>query len=502
MAASSSSSGISLEEKYDVFLSFRGEDTRLGFTSHLYSALTKRNVRAFLDDQLIRGEHINPSLLNAIERSKIAVIVFSPGYASSTWCLEELVQIVRCKKEQGQIVIPVFYHVEPRHVRRQSGSFGDEFAKLEERFMEQADQWRTALTEVATLSGWDSDVVRHEAVLVQQIASDVYDKLNYLSPVKDKELVGVKKHIDKIESLLCIGSKDVFTVGIWGTVGVGKSTVASVIYRRVYGQFDRYCFIDNVRQRAQRSGLISLREEILSSITFVDKNSPVSTKEKSGSKKVFMVFDDVKQSGQIEFLIGGLDLFGPGSRIVIITRQEKVLTDCRVDKIYKVEGLLHAEALMLFNSYAFGDHNPGERYSELSTRVIVHAKGVPFILKILGCFLSGKRPQDWESTLNIIEGIPNVTFPKILKICYDGLEGREKKIFLDIASLLNGVDKDLVERTLQARNNFPPEKGINALANKHLITITNNKVVMHDLLQKTGREIVWHKCSKITPSHL
>ncbi|XP_031266575.1 TMV resistance protein N-like [Pistacia vera] len=497
MAASSSSSGISLEEEYDVFLSFRGEDTRRNFTSHLYSALIRKNIRAFFDDQLIRGDKITPSLLKAIERSKIAVILFSKGYASSAWCLQELEQIRRCKNERGQIVLPVFYHVAPRDVRRQSGSFGAEFAMLEGRFKEKSDTWRTALTEVANLSGWDSSFVRFESVLLQQIVSDIYEKLNYLSLVKEKELVGVKRHIENIESLLSIGSKDVFTLGIWGIAGVGKSTIATVIYHRIYGQFDRYCFIDNVGERAERSdGLISLRQEILSAITLVDRNSPTnelpSMKGKSGSKKVLMVIDNVTQGGQIEFLIGGLGWFGPGSRILIITRDEQVLKECRVDKTYKVEGLLHAEALMLFNSYAFGDHNPGERYLELSKNVIVYAKGAPFVLIVLGSFLSGKRVQDWESTLNILERTPSTDFQKVLKICYDGLDDEAKKIFLDISSLLNGVDIDLVTRTLKARNNFPPEMGINALVNRHFITITNNKLLLCALCwEQTCDDFFW-----------
>ncbi|XP_031266577.1 TMV resistance protein N-like [Pistacia vera] len=318
----------------------------------------------------------------------------------------------------------------------------------------------------------------HEAVLVQQIVSDIYEKLNYLSLVKEKELVGIKKHIEKIESLLSMGSKDVFTVGIWGLVSVGKSTVASVVYRRIYEQFDRYCFIDNVKEQAERSdGLSTLKQEILSAITLEDKNDDRSdAKQKSaGSKKVLMVFDNVTQ----------------GSRIIIITRDEQVLKECRVDKTHKVEGLLHAEALILFNSYAFKDHDPGERSLELSNKVIIYARGAPFLIKILGSFLYGKRPQDWESTLNMLERNGGVNFLEVLKICYNGLSDEAKKIFEDIASFFNGMDIDRIKSTLEAKNNFSMEMGLNVLLSKHFISIANNKVKVHDLLQKMGREIVW-----------
>ncbi|KAL9432218.1 hypothetical protein AB3S75_027270 [Citrus x aurantiifolia] len=150
-------------KKYDVFVSFRGEDTRDNFTSHLYSALCRQNIQTFIDDQLNRGDEISESLVNAIEASAISVIVFSESYASSRWCLDELVKILDCKKEYAQIVIPVFYRVDPSDVRNQTGSFGDSFSKLEERLKENTEKlqsWRNALEEAASLCGFHSPNTR------------------------------------------------------------------------------------------------------------------------------------------------------------------------------------------------------------------------------------------------------------------------------------------------------------------------------------------------------
>ncbi|CAI0407929.1 unnamed protein product [Linum tenue] len=48
---------------YDVFLSFRGADTRHGFVSHLYNALRQRGISTFKDDQnLDRGKPITPEI--------------------------------------------------------------------------------------------------------------------------------------------------------------------------------------------------------------------------------------------------------------------------------------------------------------------------------------------------------------------------------------------------------------------------------------------------------
>ncbi|RXH97887.1 hypothetical protein DVH24_010212 [Malus domestica] len=145
-------------EKYDVFISFRGGDTRLGITSHLHAALLQKKFETYIDNRLQRGEEIGPALLEAIEKSTISVIIFSQNYASSTWCLDELVHILKCNNREGRMVIPVFYDIDPSDVRKQHGSYADAFAQLEKRFANSIDKvhkWRDALTTAANLSGFD-----------------------------------------------------------------------------------------------------------------------------------------------------------------------------------------------------------------------------------------------------------------------------------------------------------------------------------------------------------
>ena len=141
---------------YDVFLSFRGEDTRNGFTGYLYHNLCNNGIKTFIDNDLQRGEEISEELLKAIRSSRISVIIFSQNYAFSSWCLDELVEILNCKKN-GQLVRPVFYKVDPSDVRKQKGNFEVALAEQENKFknnMEKVQRWRTALNEAASLSGW------------------------------------------------------------------------------------------------------------------------------------------------------------------------------------------------------------------------------------------------------------------------------------------------------------------------------------------------------------
>ncbi|GKD62001.1 Toll/interleukin-1 receptor domain-containing protein [Tanacetum coccineum] len=154
---------------YDVFLSFRGIDTRLNFTDYLYEALVSENITTFLDEQEVEtGEELKPELTRAIKGSRASIIVLSKNYASSSWCLDELVLILEQKRKSSKyIVVPIFYHVEPTHVRKQESSFGEALLEHKRRMGLEKDEekkrqaalklesWTEALKEVAGLVGKD-----------------------------------------------------------------------------------------------------------------------------------------------------------------------------------------------------------------------------------------------------------------------------------------------------------------------------------------------------------
>ncbi|GLT71274.1 hypothetical protein SLA2020_433070 [Shorea laevis] len=184
MAAQTLSSPSKSRWNRDVFLSFRGEDTRKTFTDHLYTALVQAGILTFRDDEeLPRGNHISTELLKAIQGSRISIVVFSKGYASSRWCLDELVEIMRCKNSIGQTLLPVFYDVDPSDVRKQTGTFAEAFSRHEDRFqaeMERVQNWRAALTEAADYSGWDLQNVAngYESRFIEKIVEAVLCKVN------------------------------------------------------------------------------------------------------------------------------------------------------------------------------------------------------------------------------------------------------------------------------------------------------------------------------------
>ena len=160
MASCSSSKSSSFHvprTKYDVFISFRGEDTRSSFLSHLVKELRRNQIDAYVDDRLCRGDEISSALLQAIEEAFISLVIFSKHYASSTWCMEELVKIIECMQRDQQIVIPVFYNIEPSDVRNQKRTFEEAFSKYQgtsKENLEKVHYWRSALKKAANLSGF------------------------------------------------------------------------------------------------------------------------------------------------------------------------------------------------------------------------------------------------------------------------------------------------------------------------------------------------------------
>ncbi|GJR31908.1 TMV resistance protein N-like protein isoform X1 [Tanacetum coccineum] len=438
--ASSSSTPASSSQKwiYDVFLSFRGQDTRKTFIDHLYSALKQKGIYTYKDDETLqRGESIAPSLLKAIRESRIAVVVFSENYADSSWCLDELEYIMKCMDEIGQIVLPIFYHVEPSQVRKQKGEFGKGFATHElSGNNNKVESWRNALVAAANISGWETMYIAngHEAKCISEIVNRISDRLPSTISNVDEEFIGLRTRMQQLKSELEIGSGGVRMIGIWGIGGGGKTTLASCVYDEIYSMFDKCHFLENIRENYSKNGLESLQERILEEVGVgrVEEGKRM-IKRRLSHASVLIVLDDVDDLAQLEALAGSHDWFGEGSRILITTRDNHVLN--RVDVIHNICLLNNDEAIKLFRKHAPQGKLHMEDYEHFSKKLVHYASGLPLALKVLGCFLCDKDMNEWRSALARLKEIPDYNIVEKLKISFDGLTTVEKDLFLDIACL-------------------------------------------------------------------
>ncbi|XP_018726978.2 disease resistance protein RPV1-like [Eucalyptus grandis] len=492
--------------RYDVFLSFRGEDTRNGFTSHLHAALDQRGIDAFLDEEELRqGEEIAPAILRAIEESRISIVVFSENYASSSWCLDELVRIVECRDTMGQMVCPVFYKVDPSNVRKHRGRYRQALIDHEERLKsnssdpEKVKRWREALTAAAHISGWHL-VDQRESYVIKNIVKRVCAQLKNRKKLSVPEnVVAMDSHVHHLRTLLDMESNEVRMVGIYGSGGIGKTTIAKATYNAFAHKFEYCSFLSNIRatcENSSESGLLKLQEALIPEVRWDDglklgnvHEGMSMTKSRLCKKKVLIVLDDVSQLIQLETLVGGHDWFGCGSRIIITARDAYLLAVHGMHGMYKVQPLDRLSARTLFRTIVFPNSSPCPDHEELSYNIVEYTKGLPLAIKVLGSSLRGKKLPVWKSKLDKLKEVFNGDIFSVLRMSFDGLDDYEKDIFLDIACFFKGENESYVRNVLKSCDLYPDD-GIEVLLDKLLITIEHGKLEMHDMIQEMGREIV------------
>nr|ACP30564.1 disease resistance protein [Brassica rapa subsp. pekinensis] len=428
------SSGQTRERwSYDVFLSFRGPDVRNGFLSHLYQSLVTSGIYTFKDDEeLEKGESISPELRKAIENSKIHLVVLSESYASSSWCLDELVHMMRrLKNNPGHLVFPVFYKIEPSHVRRQSGPFGESFHKHRSRHREsKLKQWRKALTSIANLKGYHSSNGDNDAELVDQLTRDILRVLPSSYLHLPTYAVGIRPRVGRIKELMCFGLDDVQIIGIWGMAGIGRS------------------FLENFRDYFKRpDGKLHLQKKLLSDILRKDEaafnNMDHAVKQRFRNKRSSLTPKELNAD----------------------------------------------EALDLVSWHAFRSSEPPEEFLQFPKRLVEYCGGLPLAMEVLGAFLYKRSVSEWKSTLKALKRIPDDNIQAKLQISFDALNALQKDIFLDISCFFIGMDKDYVDCILDGCE-LEPVAGLKVLKERCLITIHDNRLMMHDLLRDMGRYIV------------
>ncbi|KAJ9551414.1 hypothetical protein OSB04_015459 [Centaurea solstitialis] len=482
---------------YDVFLSFRGEDTRDSFTDHLYDALGRAGLLTFRDnDEIDRGRELKPEIERAIKASKASIVVLSEHYATSTWCLEELCLILEQRREFNHFVLPVFYHVDPSDVRKQDKTFKIEVKTSSKWTPNNVNRWRTALTKVADLTGFV--LSGPETKFLKKIVDTIYNELDckkvYLSP----DLIGMDTRYEEITSWL--HQPNLEYLAICGMGGSGKTTLAKYIYNLNWKRFENMSFLEDIGTRCKVShGLRELQEQLLQDISGGRKRKIPSVshgtckiEEALEKKMVLIVLDDILEYSTLVALLG-IGKINAKSKIIITTESSYLLSkfSYRCQR-YQIKLLDDDESLELFTCHAFASSKePVEGLKELAAQAVRYCEGNPLAIEVLGSSLSNcDSITYWKSQLEVLRKDIHSRIQYVLERSYNSLPyNSEKELFLHIACFFIGKDMDYVAKILEP--DYSAVSGIKTLTNRFLLSISsNNKLMMHRLLQEMGRNIV------------
>ncbi|KAF8024044.1 hypothetical protein BT93_F1297 [Corymbia citriodora subsp. variegata] len=321
---------------------------------------------------------------------------------------------------------------------------------------------------------------------------------NYHAIAAVQNVVRIDDRAKQITDLLEMEVNDeVRIIGIYGIDGIGKTTLAKAVYKRISSCFDSCSFLVEVKEITQNSrGIQFLQNKLIRDILERD-HEDLSFDESIEDlldifreMKVLIVVDDVEEQSHLHAIVGKQLWFGPGSRIIVTSNNRGILKEFDSDKAstYMVRELDDGQAFELFCKHAFRMQSSIPDYDGLSNRIVNATEKLPLAVEIIGSFLRGKSIQEWEKMEKSMQARmmksqkTTVGLEEILDICYQELDEQQKDIFLDIACFISGVDARIASYMW---SNCYPSSGciLMPLANIG----ENNELQMHRLLRCLGR---------------
>ncbi|KAG0563685.1 hypothetical protein KC19_8G051300 [Ceratodon purpureus] len=512
------SSSAAMGVDYDVFLNHRGPDVKAGFVAHLDEALREEGLNPFLDKASLRkGDPAFRSINDALEVAKVHVAVVSKGYAESKYCLTELVDMLR----SGKPVIPVYYEVEPGHLRWvENGPFEEAFKKHKsKRSPEQVKEWSDALRKLADITGFcyrPSDYKGDEVELKREVVVAILSKLTrtYGALQVDRFMVGVEEHVHTCVKKLEMVSNTTGLLGLVGMGGVGKTFLAKLIYNHFvsHKKFQAMSFLalDHNSTLSSSNKVEKLQNQLLWDLLHVRNGDDHSYSywfhKLSRKGPTLIVLDDIHEESQFDELILDTRILPQGSCIIVTSRNCHVLKV--VDKesqsfsLHEVTPLEIDDARKLFNLYAFRSEEALPKFKDIANNVSKACGGLPLALKIVGSSLIDMTSDEdleciWSEAVSALKGDWEVM--KTLRWSYDCLFEQEKLMFVDIACVFCNLEKQEVVKIWKSCEGCSscygyktPNTTLKRLIDKSLVALSNSQgqeLVMHGLLQELGKSI-------------
>ncbi|GLJ35037.1 hypothetical protein SUGI_0705130 [Cryptomeria japonica] len=429
-------------QNYDVFISDVGNTGKQSFGFILYQKLLLMGLRVYFDseEELHLWDSLPITKQDAMRSSSIHIVIFSKKYAERPRCLTELSFML----EIGAKIVPVFYGVSPadaRWARRKEGMYAKAFANYYREgthHPKEIEGWIRALNRVGNIS--DRIIFHGDGeILLKSIAERVKENV---SLEVAKHCVGLDETVENFEKATNqSSSENVKIVWIVGMAGCGKTTLAKELYNRKRWVFDRSCFLYAVGEASNESELRKLQRKLADDLVpdvkdFRPQKDVFSHPLRSN--RLLIVLDGIDHVDQIHVLLPTKDSVGPGSLIIITTRDISVTKYCGIPLIYEMRKLDRSHAKQLFCWHAFSQQNSAPVYEDLVERFLDATNLIPLLLERLAEQLCGKSKDYWESHLGDISNKLEDHSKCKLMLKFLSLSKQEQEILFDISFFFNG----------------------------------------------------------------
>ncbi|XP_010481624.1 PREDICTED: disease resistance protein RRS1-like [Camelina sativa] len=412
----------------------------------------------------------------------VFILLFSKNYASAE-SLDKLVTLMEYQKANGVLIIPVFLKVTPSEVHDPKGFVEATFSQLGNSVQGagRVQKWKEAINELAHTDDckW---IAGGKSILPEEIVRYACLRLFSIS----------SQNVTRMYSLLnSLQTSDTQMVGIWGMPGIGKTSVAREIFRRLAPGYDSCYFLQDFHLMYQTKGLSNLRDELFSKLFGEEKlvidacdTKPSFMKNRFQNKTVLVVIDDVSNARDAEALVGGFDWFSGGHLIILTSRNRQVLVQCKVKELYEIQKLSQSESSQILSLSLLGQYE-----SMLNSEFVRYASGIPLVLRVLGMFATNKCTVSEKEQLQMLRQSPPTEIMDAFRRSFDGLNENEKNIFLDLACFFRGENRNHVTQILDGCSYFT-DLGIYSLIDEYLIEPLDDKIEMSNVFQDMGRFVV------------
>jgi len=286
--------------------------------------------------------------------------------------------------------------------------------------------------------------------VIAKPAGPTIDSLRLSAIYKEEtELIGVEEKTDDLVKKLTQGEgaskQHVMIVSVVGFGGLGKTTLANVVYQKLKSQFDCGAFVSvslspntenifkNMLHQLDKQRYFNINESTWGEAQLISE-----LRDFLLNKRYFIVIDDIWNNSVWKTIKHALIENKCGSRIITTTRILDIAKQVGGVYVLKPLSLTHSRKLFCKRIFGAEDKHPPNELAEVSDKIIKRCGGVPLAILTTASMLASKTGNDWSKVYQAMDSglqdSPEVKdMRSILSVSYYDLPPHLKTCLLSIS---------------------------------------------------------------------